>query len=318
MERMLSEQQFSTVSFIAEEVNAEFSTRVEALKTIAERITPAMISNPKILQAMLEDKPVFYSLFNNGVAVAGLNGTVIAEFPHLPKRLGTNFIERDYIIGPLKEDKVTFGRPVMSKLMNAPAFVIGVPIHDKKGKVIGVIGGVTDLRLPNYLDKVTKSRYGKTGGYVLLIPKERLIVTATDKSRIMTKLPAPGINPPLDRFLQGYEGSAVYVTPPGVEVLGSAKSIRVSGWLMGVILPTDEAFAPIHDMLIRGQLAAAFFALLLVVLLWLMLRRQLAPMFATVKTLSTLSDTKTPLAITRQDEIGEIALAPGRNHPPAS
>jgi hypothetical protein len=67
MERLLGEQQFSTVSFIATEVNAEFGARVEALKTIARRITPSMVSNPKNLQIMLEDKPIFYSLFNTNV-----------------------------------------------------------------------------------------------------------------------------------------------------------------------------------------------------------------------------------------------------------
>ncbi|MHB8092390.1 MAG: PAS domain S-box protein [Syntrophales bacterium] len=306
LENLLYDQQFATVSFIAEEVNAEFSARVEALQTIAAKITPAMLSNPKALQAMLEDQPIFYSLFNNGVAVAGLDGTVIAEFPHLPKRLGANFSERDYVIGPLREGTVTFGRPVMSKLMHAPAFVIGTPIHDKQGKVIGVIGGVTDLRLPNYLDQVTEQRYGKTGGYLLLIPQERLIVTATDKSRVMKTLPAPGVNPQLDRFLQGYDGSAVFVNPEGIEVIASGKNIPVSGWRLAALLPTEEAFSPIRKMLFHGQLAAVFLTLLIGGLLWWILRRQLAPMFATVKTLATLSDTKTPLVVTRKDEIGEL------------
>ena len=315
IEHLLEEQQFSTVSFVAQEVNAEFDDRVKALQTIAARITPGLISKPPALQAMLEDQPLIYSLFNNGVAVAGLDGTVIADFPHLPNRIGANFKERDYISGPLKEGKVTIGRPVMSKIMHAPAFVIGVPIRNARGEVIGVIGGVTDLRLPNFLEKVTENRYGKTGGYVLIAPQHHLRVTGNDKSLIMKPTPAPGINPLVDRYMQGFEGSGVTVDSYGIEVLTSAKQIPVAGWIIVARIPTEEAFAPIHAMMWRVLIATVFLTLLAGGLTWWMLKRQLAPIFSTINTLAALSSTDRypqPLPITRQDEIGE--LIGGFNH----
>ncbi len=185
--------------------------------------------------------------------------------------------------------------------------------------LIGSLTGVTDLSKPNFLDKITQGHYGLTGGYVLLIPKHRLIITATDKSRIMQSLPAPGINLMLDLFMQGYEGSAVYTSPLGVEVLGSAKKIPASDWLMGITLPTAEAFAPIHDMLQRMLLLTIFLTLLAGALTWWltsrMLRGQLASMLAATKNLSNLSDTTQllqPLPVTSNDEIGE--LIGGFNH----
>ena len=75
---------------------------------------------------------------------------------------------------------------------------------------------MTNLSLPSFLDQITASSYGKTGGYLLVAPQFRLIVTATDKRRVMETLPAPGINPIIDRFIDGYEGSAVIVNPLGV------------------------------------------------------------------------------------------------------
>jgi hypothetical protein len=80
-----------------------------------------------------------------------------------------------------------------------------------------------------FLNKITGNRYGKTGGYLLVAPQYRLIVTATNKNRIMEVLPPPGIIQWIDRAIQGHEGSAVYVNPLGVEVLGSvipAKELR--------------------------------------------------------------------------------------------
>jgi len=306
MERLLGEQQFSTVSFIAADINQQIEDRLRALGAIAERITPAMINNPTALQTKLEDSPILLTLFNAGIVAMALDSTVIADVPLSAARLGNNYKDRDHIVTALREGKATVGKPNVGKVLRAPVFGMIVPIHNAQGKMIGALMGVTDLGKPNFLDKITGNRYGQTGGYLLVAPKYRLIVTSTDKGRIMEELPVPGINPSVDRFIQGYEGSIIFVNPLGEEVLASAKGIPMAGWYAVAALPTKEAFAPVHTMLERMVQAALFLTLLAGVLTWWMLRRQLAPMFATVKTLATLSDTKTLLPITSQDEIGEL------------
>jgi len=83
----------------------------------------------------------------------------------------------------------------------------------------------------------------------------------------------------------------------------------VAGWVVASALPTAEAFAPIRAMQRRLLLATIGLTLLAGVLTWWMLRRQLSPLLAAVKTLATLSNTNQPplpLPITRQDEIGEL------------
>ncbi|MFH0996305.1 MAG: hypothetical protein V1844_12555 [Pseudomonadota bacterium] len=84
---------------------------------------------------------------------------------------------------------------------------------------------MTDLGKPNFLDSISQGRYGKTGGYVLIEPQSKMIIAATDKTRIMTPLPATGINPMLDRYMKGYEGSGIIVDSRGLEVLSSASAI---------------------------------------------------------------------------------------------
>jgi len=309
MQRLLGEQQFSTATIVAAQVNDELVTRLRALKEVAETITPAMINNPATLHTILKGRVTFLSLFNNGVAVAGPDGTAISDAPLLAGRIGANFMDRDYIVGALKEGKATIGRPVASKVSKNPTFVMAAPIRDDQGKVIGALAGVTDLGKPNFLDKITEGRYGKTGGYILIAAQHRLIVTASDKSRIMQPLSAPGILPQTDRFIEGFEGYAVYVNPRGEEVLNSSKRIPAAGWNMAVTIPTAEAFAPIRAMQWRMLMATIFLTLLAGGLTWWMLKRQLAPMFASVKTLAALADTDQPpqsLPIARHDEIGEL------------
>ena len=309
MQRLLSNQQFSTATFVAASVNDDMSARIKALGILARRMAPSMMRNPALLQALLEDRQADFALFNNGVAVADPNGTVIAEYPPLPGRLGANFKERDYFVGPLKEGKMTIGRPILSKVTHAPVIVIGMPVRDTQGAAIGAIGGVTDLRLPNFLDSITQGYYGNTGGLFVASRQHRVIITASDKRRIMESFPLEGIDPLIDARANGQENTTVFVNPRGVEVLSSAKGVPVANWFVGVSLPIEEAFAPIRDLERRLLLAATLATLLTGTLTWWMLKRQLSPLLTAVRSLAVLPKSGAhpqPLPIARQDEIGQL------------
>jgi len=310
MQRLLSEQQFSTATFIAAGINAELSDRLAVLEEYgARRLDPSMLGNPAALQARLEGSPVIQSLFNAGLFVTGLDGTAIASVPPTYIRLGINYGDRDFIITPIKEGKSAVGKPRVGVAVNAPIIAMSAPIRDATGKVIGVLAGVTDLTKPNFLDKVSKGGYGKTGGYMIVSPQHRLIVTASLKSRVMETLPPPGSIPTMDHFIQGYEGSAVFVNRFGIESLTSTKRIPIADWLVAVDLPTDEAFSPIRDMQQRMFLATFFLTLLAGGLIWWMLRRQLAPMLVAAQMLTDQTQSNKPpqpLPIAKQDEVGAL------------
>ena len=306
---LLSEQQRSTAAYMAEGVNQELEERLLALQKVAARVTPAMMGNVAALQMFLEDRPLFQMQFNGGVMVSRPDGVAVAEIPLTAGRIGTNYIDIVDIAAALKQGKTSVGQPVMGKKPGSPLFGMTSPIVDAEGKVIGALSGVINLGLPNILDKLTQSRYGKSGGHVLVAPRERLIVTATDKRRVMEAMPAPGVSPTIDRFAGGYEGSSVFVNPLGVEVLQSTSRVPAAGWYVGVQLPTAEAFAPIRAMQQNMLLAALGLTLLSAALTWWMLRRQLAPITAAARNLTVLSmvdEPLLPLSYVRRDEVGDL------------
>ncbi|MDP3537678.1 MAG: PAS domain S-box protein [Azonexus sp.] len=305
----LGEQQFSTVSFMASEINQQLVDRLSILEKVAGRVSPAMAGNAAILQEILEERLILQGPFNAGVLLLNTEGTVIAELPSTAKRVGINYMDRDYIAAAIKDGKASIGEPVIGKKPETPLFGMAVPVRDTRDRLIGALVGVTDLAAPNFLDKLTANPYGKTGGYLLVSPKRRLIVNATDKGRVMEVLPAAGVNPEIDRYIEGRDGSSVLVSPLGIEVLVSVKHTPVSGWYVAATLPTAEAFSPIRAMQQRMLLAAIFFTLLAGGLTWWMLRRQLSPMLDAVKTLAAQSDGSLPLKalpVVRQDEIGQL------------
>jgi len=309
MERLLGEEQFSTVSLIAAQLNRELANRLGALEQVARMSASAIESGPAATQEMFEKRPALHALFNGGVYVTGADGTAIADFPLPASRVGVNYIDRDYISTPLKTGATVVGRPVIGKRAGVPVFVMTAPIRDAQGAVIGVLAGVTGLDAPNFLDEITEGRYGETGGYLLVDAQHRLVITASDKSRVMELLPAPGVNLATDRFIGGFESSTVAVNPQGVEVLASAKGIPVAGWYLVASLPTAEAFSPIREMQQRMLWATLLLTLLAGALTWWVVRRQLSPLLSTARTLAALSDSglaPPPLPINCDDEIGQL------------
>ena len=290
MERQLGEQQFSAVSLLAEGINEELSERISALEIVAAGITPALLGDAKAMQEFLELRPVFLHLFNGGAFVTGRDGVAKASLPRSLERIGVSYLDRDFMVAALKEGKASIGRPVLGRQLRLPVVVMATPIRDAQGQVIGVLAGVTNLGMANFLDKVMNRTYGNTGSYLLNAPQYRLIVTATDKKRTLQTHPATGTNIMLDRYLQGYEGYGVSENYLGVEELNAAKGIPIAGWFLGAVLPTEEAFASIHALQQHLLTSLIVLTLLASGLAWWssrwLLRRQLAPLLTTAHTLA--------------------------------
>ncbi|MBZ4193937.1 MAG: EAL domain-containing protein [Candidatus Contendobacter sp.] len=308
MQSVLGEQQFSVVSAMAHQINDRMGTCMESLETIAKEVTPAMLGTSAALQTRLEQRPLLQLLFNAGVFVTGTDGTAIASLPTSTQRIGVNYLDRDFIAAAL-EGRASIGRPVIGRQLKSPIVVMAVPIRDAQEKVIGVLSGVTDLAKPNFFDQIARGRYGKTGGYLLIAPQHKLFVTASDQSRILQPVPAPGLNVMHDRYMQGYEGFGLAVSSRGVLELSAAKSIPMAGWFLVATLPAKEAFAPVKVMPRRMLLMTLLLTLLAGVSTWWVLQRQLAPLVVTASAMVALANSNRipqPLPVTGQDEIGQL------------
>lgn len=309
MQRVLGKQQFSTVSFLAKDANRELTDRLDSLGKLVGMVGPDMLNNPSALPEFLETRPVLLYQFNGGFIALDVDGKAVAEFPISTGRIGTSYLDVDIISAALKEGKSTIGRPFMDKKLAVPVFAVAVPVRDTLGNVIGALAGVIDLSKPNFLDQSTEVYYGRSGYFLLVDPKDRLVISGTGKTRMLERLPAAGTNPLIDRFVQGYDETGVTRDADGVEILASARRIHVADWFIVAALPTDEAFAVIYGMQDYMLEATLVLTLLAGGLTWWMLRREISPMLSAIKTLTTLSTTnQSPqaLPIASNDEIGAL------------
>jgi len=307
--QVLGQQQLATVSLVAAQLNHDFELRRNALEKFANAAAAALDAGPAAIQARLALNPTLADMFNFGIVAYGADGTAVAEIPRSAGRVGQNYLDNATVVAALKEGRTTLSDVHLGKVLRAPVFGLTAPIRNAQGQVVGALSGVIDLGKPSFLDNVFSKHHGQTGGYLLVAPKQRLIVVATDKSRIMEQLPPRGVIAVLDRSIDGFDGTAVLLNPRQVEVLVSNKAMPDVGWIVVATLPTAEAFAPIHTLQARLLLATLLLTLVAGALTWWMLRGQLAPMQDTVQTLVKLAHSgQVPqaLPVHRPDELGDL------------
>jgi PAS domain S-box-containing protein len=309
LEHLVGEQQFSAAAIIAAEIDQEIGDRIHALELVAQQIQPPHMASPVKLRQLFAANPLLTTLFNGGAFVTNADATAIASIPEAVGRVGVNYRERDHIVTALKQGIPSVSEAVLGKMLKAPVVSLAVPVRDERQAVIGALVGVINLGQPNFLDFIIGHRYGITGGYMLVDPAHRQIVTATDKRFNLKPLPPLGADPVTDKYVEGFQGHGILVDALGVENISAGKSISTAKWIVVALFPTQEAFAPIASI----QWKAFYLTLALTVLAggltWWVLRRELTPIISTAQTLARLSRSDTfpsALPVTRQDEVGDL------------
>jgi diguanylate cyclase (GGDEF)-like protein/PAS domain S-box-containing protein len=307
--KLLGEQQQAMAGYIAAEISEELKDRFATLEKVADIVGPVVKSDINLAQQQLEQLEVFQQLFNGGTFITDLQGTAVASVPVSANRLGINYIDRAHIANAIREGRTSIGEPVIGRALHSPVLGMAVPVRDRQGEISGALIGITDLGEPNFLDHMTKPA-GGGNSYVLLVDApSRTIMTNTNKTRIMERLPPPGKNWLIDKYLAGEEETGIVVNPHGVEVLASASHVDVADWYIVAAIPTAEAFSSLNERRRDLLLVTLLLTLLVGTLTWWGLNHQLHPIHRAARKLADFSvsdDAIHPLKITRYDEVGTL------------
>jgi PAS domain S-box-containing protein len=307
-QRLLGEQQLSTSTYLAREIDQELADRLHALARVAGIVTPEVMADGEAARALLGNRLMINDLFNGGMLLIRPDGIAIAESGVDAGRVGVGYLNVETVAIALKEGRANIGQPLIGKKLAQPVFGITVPVRDAQGRIIGAVSGITNLSQPNFLDGIVHTTYLKDKGYMLLVdPSQRRIIASSDKERVMEALPAPGINPGIDRYLDGAEGHGIVVSPAGIEVLAAVKRIPSAGWYVAMLLPATEISSPITAVTERMHLAAVLLTLLAGGLVWWILRVQFAPVQTAARLLENWTEhgqAPHALPVARRDEIG--------------
>ncbi|SDI64973.1 PAS domain S-box-containing protein/diguanylate cyclase (GGDEF) domain-containing protein [Propionivibrio dicarboxylicus] len=309
IERMLGDQQYSIVTLIATQIEQEMAGRILALNRTNSLVAEAMGHGNAALQTFVDSRVNLMAMFNGGIVVTDAKGEVIADSAPPRRRADALGIDAETLGNLLRNGQATVSRPTQGRNAQSARFAIATPVFGRDNKVIGALIGITDIDGQNFLDSISHNRYGRTGHYLLVDGRHRLIITSTGQRRVLERLPPLGTRPMIDAFVAGREGSQIHRNVQGVEVLSSVKRIASAGWLVVADLPTDEAFEPIRDMQWRVWIVSLLLSLVTVSLIGWILRRQLSPLDHATRLLAALPDDSLPrqaLPVAQNDEIGQL------------
>jgi len=255
-------------------------------------------------------------MFSDGLMVVSAGGDgVIADYPEMPARQRPDYRDQDWFLGARDQGAATIGRPYRDPVRGTPLLVMAVPIGTGGKAPRAVLAGVTALGAPGFLDVVEKSQFGDTGVALLVSPRDKLFISASDPRMILMDTPATGVNPLYDRAMLGYRGTGVTVNANGFEELAAMATVATTGWFVVARLPVAEAFGsmnPISSMIMRYSVG---YSVLVGGALLVFLPRIFRPLRESAREMRRMADGETelrPLPIAHDDEVG--AMVAGFNY----
>lgn len=310
MQAMLFKQQLTTTRYVARDIDGKLALRMESLKRVANNMPPALLSQPRALQAWLEDRKAIHTLFPTGLMVIPPDGgPTLADAPRLQTR-PRSFTDRDWFIAASSTHRATFSKPLVARATQEPAIVLAVPILDSNNKLLAVLAGVTPLAAPGFLDLIQDAAPGKAGSYQLVSPKHRSYALTSEPGEAVRPLPGIGVDLAMDRALSGVRGIDIVRNRQNIDELVAIAEIPQTGWLLLSRTPTSEAFAPVWNTVRNTMLIAALLSLPIIVLLLAALSKLLQPLGKLAEDLHAMADGKRPMqpvSTAHHDEVGDVA-----------
>lgn len=309
---VVESQQLALATYVARDVDDKIVQRRELLECLAASLPLGLLERPDRLRAWLKERYEYQPLFSTGLFVVDANGTALADYPVLPDRVNTSYLDRDYIQAGLAGGSFV-GRPVIGRAAKEPVLPMAAPVRNGKGEVKAVLAGITELAAPGFLNSLMQGRIGgTTGGFLLISPRDNLFVASSRPDMVLKPVPPPGVNLLHDRAMAGYRGTGITVNAFGIEEVSAMVSVPSTGWFVVARLPTSEAFATVARMksfLLKGAgLTLLFFAVFVSIGLYFVFRHLFrAAEHADRMTLG--EQPLEPLPVVRNDEVGHLIAA---------
>lgn len=304
---LLESQQLSTVSYVAADLDNKIRQRIQLLNSNAQLITPELIEHPEKAREFLSTRIGLLALYKAGVAIVSVDGKGITDYPPVPERTEASYSDMEFFREVVSTGRTAISKPGVGRFIKQPRVAIAAPIKDPSGRLIGVLVGIATISDSTLFGQVENTKVGKSGYIVINVPKYGLIATSSNPALILQPMAKAGENKMLDRFVAGFEGSGIATNVHGLESLTSAKQIPSAGWIAQVVLPTEEAFAPIRTMKMRAYSITLTLSLFILVSVWLAIRQLLLPLTEASNKLEEMSSGDlSPLPVKYNDEIGQL------------
>ncbi|MET3431665.1 diguanylate cyclase (GGDEF)-like protein [Herbaspirillum seropedicae] len=309
--QVAADQQSIIASYLAQDIGYRVQERVRYLERLALHLPADRLEDGHAMQAWLREHQELQPLFAQGMFVAAANGQILVDYPTLNGRRALSLADYPDFKRVLQGATVICP-PLLSPATGRPIMAVLTPVRDADGRVVGILGGSTELTAAGFLDHLQRAQLGPTGSFLLISPEQRMIVASSDEALVYTRLPAAGQDLLMDQALQGFRGNGVGLAANGVNEIKAFASVPGASWLVAATLPLAAALPTVERtraLIARGGLIQAAMVVLLVVLAYLWFFRPLRRAAALADRMTRGELPLSPLPVDRRDEVGQLTMA---------
>ncbi len=285
-------------SSLADEVDTLLTDRMHMLSSVAELSYIkdfTFLSSYDTIKSIQKSYPDFQLLFladTTGDQFIKSNGSCIG-----------NISEESYFQICISTDAPVISDVITSEITCRPAVNLAVPVHNKDGDLVGILGGTFDLseledmRLEYLRGETGYSFITDSAGIALAHPNEEYVISKQDLSNLEIVKEA---------FLSK-EGSLDY-TEQGVPIYGSYATVASTGWAVVMRQTSNEAYQDIQNSLNRSLLYGAMILFVAILTGIIFSKFLTAPLHNLAKNASVLStgDLTKEIKTSSKDEIGQL------------
>lgn len=306
LKQAIADQQLTLASRVADDIDTRLRISQRSLENIAAGLTPELIADPAAARAYIHDKPGILAIFD-ALILVGPDMIVLADAPPLPGRVGTDVSGLEHLQRLAATGRPVISEPFMGRVTQRPTLALSVPVNGTDGQLIAFLSGTLDLHSSDFLGSLGHQDRNSAGHFILTTRNRTTIVSTVPEQSLQTYAP-PGVNPVYDQALEGWEGS-VEGGKGARRMLMSFRSLETADWVLGAMLPADEAFAPIHASRRTAALLLLLSSALVGLLVWFAMRSFLRPLLQLRDNAVRLRANPELVATFKpgNDEIGELA-----------
>ncbi|WP_244612986.1 sensor domain-containing diguanylate cyclase [Modicisalibacter radicis] len=261
---------------IAEQVDQELSLRLDALQRLGDTLDPVMADDPAYARAKLAQNDVLLELFD-ALMVADGNGHVVSRWPEPQTPRRVDISDRMYFQFISSVERPYISEPFVGHFSHTPLIMLGTPLKDSDGQFVGMLGGVINVLKGSLFDRLRHIRIGSEG-YASIITASGRVLVHPQSNWILKSAPSAEQNPWLDLALSGWEGTALGPIADGSMALQAYEQVWPANWVVGVFLPSDQAYAPLEWFVRHLWLVGSVTVLVMLALLWWLLHQALRPL----------------------------------------
>ncbi|MDO8474718.1 MAG: GAF domain-containing protein [Candidatus Rokubacteria bacterium] len=298
--RLAHQNQLDVARLVAAQLDEVLSGETESLLALASFRTLDRIQDSD-LEALAVRVRVQHPFMHRFVA-AGVDGRVLAASgPRVPE---ATFIARDVLDAVLRRGEPEVTAPQRSSTDQRQVVLLMVPVQDRRGRIVGVVGAGIDLEtLSRYLTALPLSR-GQS--VAIVAPGGAVLARSASPDKFFDR--HLGGVPEAGPLLRRTSGTAEWTSPSGAPHLAGAAGMDRAAWLVMAAVPSRVAYSPAAGRFKRDLLGLGAATMVALLVAWLIGNRMHGSVRALIRGTRDLESAQgPPITVSTGDELAELA-----------